>query len=103
MRVMKKRTFRWGWLIAVGAMTALACTCGAIGQAQQAAQTAQALATQAQQFSTQAQGLATEFEESGFQETAQAIGTDSGDEGDVVIGDVPEDVPIFPQNENMFA
>jgi hypothetical protein len=100
---MKKRTFRWGWLIAVFAMTAMACTCGALSQAQNAVQTAEALGTQAQQASTEFEGLATEFEESGFEETAEAIGTESGDDGNPDQSDVPADIPVYPENDTLFA
>lgn len=107
---MKNSTFRWGWLVAVLGMTALACTCGALSQAQQAVATAEALATQGQGLATEAQQLATEFgdlateiEESGFQETAEAMDTPSGDDGDLVFGDVPEDVPVHPENDTLFS
>jgi hypothetical protein len=100
---MKRRPFRLGWLIAVLAMAALACTCGALGQAQDAIQTAEAIGTQAGELATAAQGFATQVEGSGFEQTAEAIGTQSGDDGDLLLGDIPEDIPVYPENETMFA
>lgn len=122
--------YRLGWVIAVLATAALACTCGALGQVQQGVQTAQALATEGQQVASQAVGLATQVEQSGLLKTAQAeitqaatsgimdtavaLETQAGQAGlgataealaSQVAGGaatgVPDDVPIYPKNANM--
>jgi hypothetical protein len=97
--VKRKATHIWVLMAAV-MLTALACTCGAISQAQEGVQTAQAI-------STQAQGLATEIEDSGILETAQAAATaglvetlqaaGTSVEG-ATSGEVPDDIPIYEPN-----
>jgi len=79
-----RKTYRFGWVVGILALAAMACTCGAIGQVQQGVQTAQALATQGNELVTQAQGfatqgvaLATQVEESGLLKTAAAYATDA--------------------------
>jgi hypothetical protein len=98
-------------MIAVLAMITLACTCGALTQAQNAAQTAQAISTQAQGFATEAQALATQMEqlatqveESGLQETAEALATEgSGIATLPAIGGEVEDIPLLDNRENYVA
>lgn len=101
---MTRRTFRLGWLIAVMAMTAMACTCGALGQATSAVETAQALATAGQElataageFQTEAAEIATQVATSGAIETLQAQATSSG----VTVGEGPEDIPVYPGGNNV--
>ena len=86
--MLTRKTFRFGWVIGILAMAALACTCGALGQVQGGVQTAQALATQGNQLVTQAQGLATQgvalatqVEQSGLLKTAQAALTEAATSG----------------------
>lgn len=95
---MTRRTFKLGWLIAVMAMTAMACTCGALGQASSAVETAQALATAGQElataageFQTQAVEIATQVATTGAVETLQAQATSS----DITFGSGPADVPVY--------
>jgi len=95
---MTHNKFRIGWLIGVLALAAMACTCGALTQAQGGLATAQALATQGQELATQAQGLATEIEESGLVETAQALSTQNATPGGISFGDVPDDIPVYEPN-----
>ncbi len=107
-----KTQFRFGWLVAVLTLAAVACTCGAIGQATEAMQTAQALGTAAQQAATQAQALATQAEQSGFKETAEALATQSGDNPPIKRtesgdgeggGEAPDDIPVYPDNTGFFG
>lgn len=86
--MLTRKTYRFGWVIGIMAMTALACTCGALGQVQGGVQTAQALATQGGQLVTQAQGLATQgvalatqVEQSGLLKTAEAGLTEAATSG----------------------
>ena len=111
---MTRKTLRFGWMIAVLAMITLACTCGALTQAQNAAQTAQAISTQAQGFATDAQALATQMEQlatqveaSGLQETAEALATQGGAVATLPPlggggGDV-DDIPLLDNRENYIA
>jgi hypothetical protein len=97
----KRKTYLW-WLMAAFMLTAIACSCGAVTQAQEGVQTAQAI-------STQAQGLATEIEDSGIVETAQAAATaglletaaaagTAVEGGSFAEGEVPDDIPIYEPN-----
>ena len=104
---MTRKTLRFGWMIAVLAMITLACTCGALTQAQNAAQTAQAISTQAQGFATDAQALATQVEASDLQETAEALATQGGAVATLPPlggggGDV-DDIPLLDNRENYIA
>jgi hypothetical protein len=91
-------------MVSVLAVTALACTCGALGQATNAVETAQALATAGNELATAAQGFATQGSEfatqaatTGAFETLEAISTDTG------FGEGPSDVPIFEGSANVIA
>jgi hypothetical protein len=101
---MQRRTYRLGWMVSVLAVTALACTCGALGQATSAVETAQALATAGNELATAAQGFATEGAEfatqaatTGAFETLEALSTDTG------FGEGPEDVPILEGSTGVVA
>ena len=95
---MAHKKFRIGWLIGVLALAAMACTCGALTQAQTGLATAQALATQAQGLATEAVALATQVEESGLVETAQALSTQNATPGSITFGDAPDDIPVYEPN-----
>jgi hypothetical protein len=98
--MVKRKSSPIWWLMAAFMLTAIACSCGAVSQAQEGVQTAQAI-------STQAQGLATDIEDSGIVETAQAAATaglfetaaaaGTAVEG-ATSGEVPDDIPIYPEN-----
>jgi hypothetical protein len=102
---MQRRTYRLGWMISVLAVTAMACTCGALGQAQNAVETAQALATAGNELATAAQGFATEGSEfatqiatTGALETLEAVSTSTGG-----FGEGPDDIPVFSGGANVIA
>jgi hypothetical protein len=101
--IVKTKAFRMWWLMAGFMLTAIACSCGAVTQATEGLETAQAI-------STQAQGLATDIEESGIVETAQAAATAglfetaaaAGTQIDgATSGEVPDDIPIFEPNSGV--
>jgi hypothetical protein len=103
-RIVKRTSFRLGWLIAAFMLTALACTCGPLGQAQEGLATAQAIQTQAEGLATQveesgiletAQAAASQMATTGALETAQPAGTQVGGGG---LDQVPDDIPIYSEN-----
>src|SRR5262245_58146141 len=77
---MTRNKYQYGWLAAVLALGTLACTCGALS----------GLSQGAQQLET-AQALATEFD----------VATTEG--GGVVVGNVPDNVPIMDGAENLVS
>src|SRR5437773_12546459 len=103
-RKVKRIPLGLGWLIALVMIVALACTCGPLSQAQQTAQTAQAVVTQGQGLATDiatqgvlqtVQAFATAAATGGYLETAQAAGTAFDGSSS---GEVPDDIPIYQDN-----
>ena len=96
----KGKRFGFIWVIAVFMLTALACTCGSLGQASQGIATAQALATQGSQFATQAEGLATTVATSGAGDSSGSASTNASTEASTEASsgstvNVPPDIPLY--------
>ncbi len=118
---MRRSTFRLGWVVVLLSMATLACTCGLVSgltEAGEGLQTVQAVGTELatsgaletiQAVATQggfeqtAEALATQAESGGFAETAEAIATQSAGGGGVTFGDVPPDVPVVEDTQNLFG
>lgn len=106
---MKKNKFRIGWVMALLALVTMACTCGllsGLGQAGNALQTAQSLATgvATSGILETAQAIATEGENSPYVLTAEALATQVGSGGGgVSFGEAPPDIPVIEDHDQFFG
>ena len=106
---MKNNKFRIGWAIALSALVTMACTCGllsGLGQAGDALQTAQALASEVATSGIleTIQAVATEGENSPYVLTAEALATQaSGGGGGLSFGEAPPDIPVIEDHDQFFG
>ena len=106
---MKNNKFRIGWAIALSALVTMACTCGllsGLGQAGDALQTAQALASEVATSGIleTIQAVATEGENSPYVLTAEALATQAGGGGGgLSFGEAPPDIPVIEDHDQFFG
>ncbi len=105
---MKRHTYRLGWVVALTALVTMACTCGllsGLGQAGNALQTAQSLATgvATSGILETIQAVATEGENSPFVLTAEALATQAGSGGGLSFGEALPDIPVIEAHDQFFG